>query len=46
MGWPYYAEHLWLATPRNGLAAVLYAASVVEAKVGDGVKVRIEEDTV
>ena len=45
MGWPYYAEHLWLATPRNGLAAVLYAASAVEAKVGDGVKVRIEEDT-
>jgi hypothetical protein len=45
MGWPYYAEHLWLATPGNGLAAVLYAASAVEAKVGDGVKVRIEEDT-
>jgi hypothetical protein len=45
MGWPYYAEHLWLATPGNGLAAVLYAASAVEAKVGEGVKVRIEEDT-
>jgi hypothetical protein len=45
MGWPYYAEHLWLATPRNGLAAVLYAASAVEAKVGSGVKVRIEEET-
>jgi len=45
MGWPYYAEHLWLATAGNGLAAVLYAASAVEAKVGNGVKVRIEEDT-
>jgi hypothetical protein len=45
MGWPYYAEHLWLATPENGLAAALYAASAVEAKVGRGVKVRIEEDT-
>jgi hypothetical protein len=45
MGWPYYAEHLWLATPENGLAAALYAASAVEARVGRGVKVRIEEDT-
>lgn len=44
-GWPYYAEHLWLATPGNGLAAVLYADSVVEAKVGSGVRVRIEEQT-
>ena len=35
-GWPYYAEHLWMATPDNGLAAVLYAASEVTAKVGQG----------
>jgi hypothetical protein len=45
MGWPYYAEHLWLAAPGNGLAAVLYAASAVDATVGDGVEVRIEEGT-
>ncbi|MCX5645115.1 MAG: glycoside hydrolase family 127 protein [Phycisphaerae bacterium] len=34
-GWPYLAEHLWMATPDNGLAAVFYAASEVTAKVGD-----------
>lgn len=35
-GWAYYAENLWLATPDNGLAAVLYNASTVTAKVGQG----------
>ena len=44
-GWPYYAEHLWLATPRNGLAAVLYAPCKVTAKVGDGTQVSIIEET-
>jgi len=44
-GWPYFAEHLWLATPDNGLAAVLYAASEVRAKVGDGAEVKIAEKT-
>ncbi len=44
-GWPYYAESLWMATRRNGLAAVLYAPSVVSARVGDGTRVRIEETT-
>jgi len=44
-GWPYYAEHLWLATQNNGLAAVLYAPCQVTAKVADGVDVRISEDT-
>jgi len=44
-GWPYYAEHLWLATAGNGLAAVLYAESKVSAKVGDGTEVTIVEDT-
>jgi hypothetical protein len=44
-GWPYYTEHLWLATPDNGLAAVLYCASQVTAKVGDGTEVVIEENT-
>jgi DUF1680 family protein len=43
--WPYYAEHLWMATPDNGLAAVLYAASSVEAKVGSGTSVKITEKT-
>ncbi|MBN1806546.1 MAG: glycoside hydrolase family 127 protein [Sedimentisphaerales bacterium] len=44
-GWPYYAEHLWLATPGNGLAAVLYAPSKVTAKVGDGTEVTITQKT-
>jgi len=43
--WPYYAENLWMATADNGIAAVLYAASTVEAKVGDGTRVRIAEKT-
>jgi DUF1680 family protein len=44
-GWPYYAENAWMATPGNGLAAVLYVASEVSAKVGDGTTVRIKETT-
>lgn len=44
-GWPYYAEHLWMATPDNGLALVFYSESKVTAKVGDGTEVTIEETT-
>jgi hypothetical protein len=44
-GWPYFAQHLWLATQGNGLAAVLYAPCEVSAKVGDGAEVRIVEKT-
>lgn len=44
-GWPYFAEHLWMATPGNGLAAVMYAPSAVKAKVGDGATVMIDEET-
>jgi hypothetical protein len=44
-GWPYYTQHLWLATPDNGLAAVLYAPCEVTAKVGKGTKVAIKEKT-
>ncbi len=45
MGWPYYAEELWLATADDGLCASLYAASEVTAKVGDGSEVKIREET-
>ncbi len=47
MGWPYYAEHLWMATPDAGLAAVLYASSEVTARVGagEGVVVTVRETT-
>ena len=34
MGWPYFTEELWLATPDKGLAAAMYAPSPVTAKVG------------
>lgn len=44
--WPYFAEHLWLATPGNGLAAVLYAPGRVKAKVGDGTEVTITANTI
>jgi len=45
MGWPYYADNLWHATPGNGLAATSYSASKVRAKVGDGTEVTIVQDT-
>lgn len=44
-GWPYFAEHLWMATADNGLAAVLYAPSIVTAKVADGSLVAFTEET-
>lgn len=44
-GWPYYSENLILATPDNGLAAVLYAACEAKAKVADGKQVTIVEET-
>ena len=44
-GWPYYAEHLWMATPDNGLALVFYSESRVKAKVGDGAEVSITQTT-
>ncbi len=43
--WPYYAEHLWFATPDAGLAAVLYCESQVTAKVGDGAEVTVLQAT-
>ena len=44
-GWPYFAEHLWLATADGGLAAALYAPSEVRARVGEGAEVSIVEET-
>ncbi len=41
LGWTSFAQHLWMATPQNGLAAVLYAPCEVTAKVGDGTTVRL-----
>ena len=44
-GWPYYTENLWMASPDNGIASVLYVANNVHANVGDGTEVHIEEIT-
>ena len=45
MGWPYFTEELWLATPDHGLAAAMYSASTVTAKVADGTAVTVTETT-
>lgn len=44
-GWPYYTEHLVLATPDNGLAAVMYNACKAKVKVGDGTEITLHEET-
>ncbi len=44
-GWPYYNEHLWMATPDNGLAAILYNSCEVTAKTGRGESVTLTETT-
>lgn len=44
-GWPYFAAHLWYATPDDGLAAVFYNECDVTARVGDGSSVTIHEAT-
>lgn len=40
-GWPYYAEHLFMATSDNGIAALLYTEATVNATVGNGQVVTI-----
>lgn len=45
MGWPYYAQHLFMATNDNGLAAVMYGSCSVTAHVAYGKMVTIDEDT-
>ncbi len=45
MGWPLYAEHLWMATSDGGLCASIYNASEVSAKVSDGSTVKIAEES-
>ncbi|MCC7264324.1 MAG: glycoside hydrolase family 127 protein, partial [Candidatus Latescibacteria bacterium] len=47
MGWPWYAQHLWMASPDQGLVAWLYAACRVQARVGaagDEVHLRVHTD--
>ena len=45
MGWPYYNEHLWMATPDNGIAAMLYSESEVTPKAGKGTEVKLKQTT-
>jgi DUF1680 family protein len=44
-GWPKFVQNLWYAAADNGLAALVYGASEVVAKVADGVEVRFKEET-
>lgn len=44
-GWPKFTQNLWYATADNGIAALVYSPSVVEAKVADGQTVEITEET-
>jgi len=43
--WPYFVEHLWLATPDNGVAAALYAPAVAKVRVGPDGEVTLQPDT-
>ena len=45
MGWPYFAEHLVMATTDGGLATMLYAANETTARVADGREVRLSVTT-
>jgi len=45
MGWPYFVEEMWAATPDNGLVAQLHGPATVTAKVGDGTTVTIAAAT-
>ena len=44
-GWPYFVEHLMMATPDNGIAAAIYGACRATVKVADGHPVEIVEET-
>ncbi|HDR50077.1 MAG TPA: hypothetical protein ENN90_00450 [Mariniphaga anaerophila] len=44
-GWPKFVQNLWYATADNGIAALVYGASRVTAKVAKGEEVTITEET-
>ncbi len=44
IGWPYFAEELWLATWDQGLCASMYAPSTVRASVGEDQEVTVSEE--
>ncbi|WP_082772686.1 RICIN domain-containing protein [Actinoplanes sp. TFC3] len=45
MGWPYYVEEMWLASPDGGLVANLHGPSRVTAKVAAGTAVTVAAET-
>ncbi|WP_432190046.1 RICIN domain-containing protein [Streptomyces sp. Tue6028] len=45
MGWPWFTQELWTATPDRGLCATLYAPCEVTAEVADSVRVGVREET-
>ena len=44
-GWPKFVSSMWMATHDKGLAAVALGPNTVSAKVADGVKVNIIQET-
>jgi len=44
-GWPYYAEHMVMASSDNGLAVAIYGACTAKAKVADGKEITLTEET-
>ena len=42
---PYYIQNLVVASNDNGLAAIMYNSCITSAKVGDGTKVTLTEET-
>ena len=45
MGWPYFTEHLVMATTDGGLATMLYSASNITALVAEGQEVKLTMQT-
>jgi DUF1680 family protein len=44
-GWPKFAQNLWYASADNGLAALVYSACDVKARVAGGTEVKFSEET-
>lgn len=44
-GYPKFVQNLWYATADNGLAALVYGASTVKAKVADNKEIVFSEET-
>jgi hypothetical protein len=44
-GYPGFVEHMWMATPDDGLLAAAYGPCRVEAQVAGGMTARISEET-